>query len=254
MRSAHEVANALELYEQGRNASEIARELALPRPTVADWIAGKLPRSFTDPRFGTGPCPEHCPRRAIAFPASYAYLLGMYLGDGCISSHHRGVFRLRIALDAKYPELVWECSARMGIIAAPNRVAIHPMHKAKGVVVSSYSRHWPCLFPQHGVGRKHERPIELEPWQLTIVDEEPELFLRGLLHSDGCRNLNNRGRGSRWTGIRYTFSNRSTDIRQLFCYACNKLEIHWTQPNSYTISVARKVDTTRLDLFVGPKF
>jgi hypothetical protein len=25
-------------------------------------------------------------------------------------------------------------------------------------------------FPQHGPGRKHERPIVLEPWQLEIVD------------------------------------------------------------------------------------
>ena len=26
-------------------------------------------------------------------------------------------------------------------------------------------KHWPCLFPQHGPGRKHERPIVLEDWQ-----------------------------------------------------------------------------------------
>jgi hypothetical protein len=24
---------------------------------------------------------------------------------------------------------------------------------------------WPEVFPQHGRGRKHERPIVLEPWQ-----------------------------------------------------------------------------------------
>ena len=26
-------------------------------------------------------------------------------------------------------------------------------------------KHWPCLFPQHGPGRKHERKIRLEAWQ-----------------------------------------------------------------------------------------
>jgi hypothetical protein len=27
--------------------------------------------------------------------------------------------------------------------------------------VASYSKHWICLFPQHGPGRKHDRRIEL---------------------------------------------------------------------------------------------
>jgi hypothetical protein len=27
----------------------------------------------------------------------------MYLGDGCLSAHPRGVFKLRISLDARYP-------------------------------------------------------------------------------------------------------------------------------------------------------
>jgi hypothetical protein len=36
--------------------------------------------------------------------------------------------------------------------------------------VSAYSKHWPCLFPQHGPGRKHERKIELTVWQQELVD------------------------------------------------------------------------------------
>ena len=39
------------------------------------------------------------------------------------------------------------------------------------IVVSTVAwQHWPCLFPQHGPGRKHERPIVLEHWQRVIVD------------------------------------------------------------------------------------
>ena len=45
----------------------------------------------------------------------------------------------------------------------------------------------PCLFPQHGPGRKHERPIGLAGWQQEIVAAYPWDFLRGLLHSDGAR-------------------------------------------------------------------
>jgi hypothetical protein len=46
-----------------------------------------------------------------ALPASYAYLPGLYLGDRCISAHPRGVYRLRISLDLRYPEIVSGCVA-----------------------------------------------------------------------------------------------------------------------------------------------
>jgi hypothetical protein len=39
--------------------------------------------------------------------------------------------------------------------------------------VTSFSKHWPCLFPQHGPGKKHERRIELTPWQQELVDLDP---------------------------------------------------------------------------------
>jgi hypothetical protein len=53
--------------------------------------------------------------------------------------------------------------------------------------VNSYSRHWPCLFPQHGPGKKHTRLIELAQWQREIVERYPGDFARGLFHSDGYR-------------------------------------------------------------------
>ena len=37
------------------------------------------------------------------------------------------------------------------------------------VNVQSNWQHWPCLIPQHGPGRKHERPIVLEDWQRQIL-------------------------------------------------------------------------------------
>ncbi|MFI9836970.1 helix-turn-helix domain-containing protein [Nonomuraea sp. NPDC051941] len=48
----------------------------------------------------------------------------------------------------------------------------------------------PHLFPQHGPGKKHERPIVLEPWQREIVSAHPGRFVRGLIHSDGWRGTN----------------------------------------------------------------
>ncbi|PYM91886.1 MAG: hypothetical protein DME04_17370 [Candidatus Rokuibacteriota bacterium] len=42
------------------------------------------------------------------------------------------------------------------------------------MIVNAYSNAWPVLFPQHGPGRKHLRPIILEPWQKSIVEQLPQ--------------------------------------------------------------------------------
>jgi hypothetical protein len=122
--------------------------------------------------------------------------------------------------------------------------------KCNCVEISMYSKHWPCLFPQHRPGRKHERAIRLEPWQEQLVALATKSFLRGLVHSDGCRVIaNDRGVES----VRYHFSNRSEDIKQLFCVALDTLGIPWTRPSDRQIAVYRKDAVERLDQFIGPK-
>jgi len=127
------------------------------------------------------------------------------------------------------------------------------------VEVVSTSKHWPCLFPQHGPGRKHERKIELEPWQQEIVDRYPGDFARGLFHSDGCRLINRVRRpvkgGERWYEYpRYLFVNRSADIHRLCGEALDRLGVAWRFSKPTTISVARREAVARLDEFVGPKY
>jgi hypothetical protein len=53
--------------------------------------------------------------------------------------------------------------------------------------------------------------------------------------------------------IRYHLSNRSDDIRGLFCAALDELGIPWTWPSKYVVAVYRKAAVSRLDEFVGPK-
>jgi hypothetical protein len=74
--------------------------------------------------------------------------------------------------------------------------------------------------PQHGPGRKHERPIVLEEWQRAIVERCPGDFLRGLFHSDGSRTRNwatrmVAGKKKRYDYPRWEFVNRSDDILDL---------------------------------------
>ena len=120
--------------------------------------------------------------------------------------------------------------------------------------VNNSSKQWPCLFPQHGPGKKHERKIELADWQLEVARQRPQLLLRGLIHSDGCRSTNTvRHGGKSYEYPRYTFSNRSDDIRRIFCDACDLIGVEWRVMNRWNISVARRASVARLDEFIGPK-
>jgi hypothetical protein len=126
-------------------------------------------------------------------------------------------------------------------------------------MLNSYSKHWACLFPQHGKGMKHTRTIRLDAWQEEIVTASTEDFVRGLIHSDGCRSTNRVRRsgkdGDRWYEYpRYFFTNASDDIRKLFTDALDRLGIDRKQSNRRVISVARKEAVARLDRFVGPKY
>jgi hypothetical protein len=125
--------------------------------------------------------------------------------------------------------------------------------------VIAYSRHWPCLFPQHGPGKKHRRRIELQPWQRAVVTEFPGDFARGLFHSDGYRGINRvRGRladGDRWYEYpRYMFVNESKDILDLCGETLDQLGVNWRFSRRNAISVARRNAVARLDEFVGPKY
>ncbi len=202
-------------------------------------------------------CPR-CPNSTEFLPGitafAYVYLLGLYLGDGTISSHRRSVYHLRIFLDRAYPRIVQECEAAMSIVLPASKVGVARSKAARLDEINSFSKHWPHLFPQHGPGPKHQRKIALEPWQHQIVDRYPGRLLRGLIHSDGCR-VSNRIRHPKRTYVypRYFFSNRSLDIQRIFCDACDLLGVAWRLDGPWNVSVARSDAVALLDRHVGPK-
>jgi hypothetical protein len=243
LRSAEDVETVERLIAAGLNDCAIARQTGIPRPTVWGWRRRPPVRARSS-------CLSKC--TAVGFsglPARpYSYLLGLYLGDGCLSRHPRA-WRLRVILDKKYPGIIDRCRMAIDSLFPGQQASVQQQPKGC-VVVSHYSKHWPCLLPQHGPGRKHLRRIRLEPWQEVLVKEATEEFIRGLIDSDGCRVVAN-DRGVR--SVRYHFSNRSDDIRGLFCAALNELGIPWTQPRWFEVAVYRKAAVARLDEFVGPK-
>jgi hypothetical protein len=215
---------ALGLWRDGLTQTEIAGRLGVPRSTVRDWTAGRVPRLHG---LGAASCPtcggpQHDFR---ALPPEYVHLLGLYLGDGCLSLHPRGVYKLRIALDVKYPAIVSEATHSVQS-TLPSSTVSRRLSRSNYVEVYAYAKAWLSLFPQHGPGKKHERRIALTSWQLVAIRPRPDLFLRGLLQSDGCR-FQNTGRGG-WSNPRYSFSNVSDDIKRIFCDACELLGLRWT--------------------------
>ena len=193
-------------------------------------------------------------------PATYTYLLGLYLGDGCISYSSPRCAFLRITLDAVYPGIIDEAVRSVRRLLPPgSHVGVHRHPTARSVVVQATYQHWTDVFPQHGPGRKHERAIVLWNWQKLYVADQPEAFLRGLIHSDGARVIDRfktrlpSGRVAEYEYPRYFFSNVSSDIRGLFCDTCDQLGIRWTQSNHRNISVSHRESVARLDAFVGPK-
>jgi hypothetical protein len=138
------------------------------------------------------------------------------------------------------------------------RGRVHTRRRRGAVIVEAGWKSWPELFPQHGPGPKHSRTIALSSWQGSLVDTYPADFLRGLIHSDGCRAINRfsvdlRSGPRDYAYARYFFTNRSADIRALFCEQCERLGVRWTRSNDMTISVSQRRSVALLDSFVGPK-
>jgi hypothetical protein len=211
---------ALDLIAAGHNDCEVSRRTGIARTTIRDWR-----RPSYKPRrcFAAETCPR-CWRAAkpMRFTGEdYAELLAYYLGDGCISEHAR-TCRLRIALDARYPEIICDAKAILSISFPENPIGQVTAHGGSMVFVSLYSSHLPCLFPQHAAGMKYQRRIALEPWQAQLVAASPWPFIRGCIRTDGCSFINRTGP---YEYLSYAFSNMSGDIVSLFTDSCARVGV-----------------------------
>jgi hypothetical protein len=158
--------------------------------------------------------------------------------------------------DARYVALIEEVIDLMRRVKPGGSPYTRP--GAGCTIITVWWKHWPCLFPQHGPGRKHERELGMTDWQWAIVEEHPAAFLRGLFHSDGCR-VNNwatrpvQGRTKRYEYPRWQFTNHSAEIIGWCQQALDLVDVPWRMSSWKTLSVSTREGVALLDELVGPK-
>ena len=273
MRDYSEYRKILNLWDEGRNKSEIEQFTGIPRSTVRDCIKrfGSLKAFEAWIASETQPMLIQKLRGELSgdyahLHLAYAYIFGLYLGDGNLSLV-RKTLRLRITLDAKYPQIIQKCVTDLQTILPNNQIGL--VHRRRNglpscIDVSAFYKHWDLLLPQHGTGEKHTRPIVLEAWQQNIVDQHPLEFFRGLYHSDGSRFMNRvKVAGKEYEYPRYQFTNASENIIGLFCAACDRISVAWTRKvrrarsanhvDNTDIYISKRADVAYLDSVIGAK-
>lgn len=215
--------------KNNQTITEIAKYLNLDRSTVRKYsIFSRYPESISY-NLNTIPTDK------IKY---YAYLLGLYLGDGYINKTER-TYRLRLALNSVHHlDVIERAKKRLGMIFPNNKIGIVNVTGSNCINLSVYSSSLVNLFPQHGVSFKHTRSINITDEQEKIIHEYKDYLLCGLHDSDGCKYTD---RGNEY----YQFTNISNDIISIYLNCLSKNDIKYRlYPKN--VRVRRKEDVEKI--------
>jgi len=263
MRTVEEYTKILDLHGTGFNFCQISKKLNIPRTTIRDFIKNNKDHSLV----GLKESVANTIVDKLKFPSSiedelirkeYSYFLGIFLGDGCLSKlAYKNLYRLRIALDVKYPNIIQKVKNCVSIIMPNNAVSLVDISyrgKPSCINVSCYSKQWLQFLPFYQSGHKWKYKIELSDWQKQIVENYPKDFWLGLFHSDGSRYLHTNS-----SNYYYNFSQKSQDITNLFMWCSDLLGIKYgitkyIHPyGSNKIQIYNRKSIIFLDSFAGAK-
>jgi hypothetical protein len=192
---------------------------------------------------------------------AYSYILGFYLGDGCLYNTKGRSYTMMIANQADFYEMNLEISRSLSVLFPNKKVTFYkkPTSNCFDIKLTALNLHE--IFP-HGKGTKHSRKISLTNWQKKIIEEFPQKCIKGLLQSDGTRYAADFKRYPH--RIVYQFSNCSLDIHHILHELVKMEEIEYTfrqlkskkssiHADAFVTSFYKRSAVNILDTFIGPK-
>lgn len=266
-KSVEEYNLVMKMYSEGIKICDIVKKLNINRSTVSNWVRNKNGKSFVhktnsklpiiyDPLkylYELSPGIDNKYRNSV-----YSYVLGLYLGDGCLTILPRTV-KLAISVDLKYPKLNNDICNSINTIFSKKPSILPKRSKGKltkGIDIAIYHNNLQILFPQHGLGKKHLRSIILTDWQKSIIDYR--WLLKGLIMSDGSFYITKKDNHQR-----YNFSNCSLDIMLIIEKCLNYFSIKYCRRISvsknpkhadiYRLEVNGKESVKTLKSLIGTK-
>ena len=200
------------------------------------------------------------PRRVLDERA-YAYLLGLYLGDGHITrGPKRRLRRSGSTCCDGWPGLLDLAKQTMSLVmpsssvfAVADRSWLHgDQEHVKALAVPACRSMAPA---ESTSARSNSSPGSRRSWpgirEASPAGSFTPMAAALINHSAAARSRS----GDRWYEYpRYLFVNRSADIHRLCGEALDRLGVAWRFSKPTTISVARREAVARLDEFVGPKY
>lgn len=245
-----------QLFEQGYNKCQISRETNIPRATIKGWLQGKYKGHRENQPVYLKPEEIKHYLNTSEKRKAYSFILAVYLSDGYISPLKR--FKtpsIRFFNDCKYPLNTQEWKDKLQIILPNNKINIHKKKNCNAYIVLAYNINLPNLFPQHAPGKKHLRKLEFQDWQLEILKEYPEEFIRGCFQSDGSIYYAKQGK---YPYKRYNFSNRSKDIidllyQILLCVGVERKPTLKLSTGGYVIQIQNKKHVSKMETIISNK-
>lgn len=198
---------------------QMAKHLGVHHTTINYWIKN----DYKSDTRNSNTTPEEMINRCRLYPIEYLYVLGLYLSDGHIN-HTGKTYRLRISKGINHQDVIQRAIKSLRTLFPDNKVAAYPQ-KSKCVVITTHSNSLIYIFPQSGEGKKHDRDVSLLSWQMDLVDHHLDAMLLGLHDGDGSEYLQTNMDNTTY----YNFTNKSSDIINLYKYCCEKLGIEIKQ-------------------------
>lgn len=245
------IEEVLEKYEQNYKISYLSKIYSVPRATILYWLKSNILNTIKIKHNTNNKTIESIYEYISKNYKEYSFILGLYLGDGCITENGRNEtsYKLRISQDNKYPKVVNTIQTKLSEFFGKESKLV----ENKGCFhITIYDKYLPYYLPQHGKGFKHDRDVKLNEFQRKIIDYRE--LMKGLWLSDGSFYI---ARIRKYKYERYNFTNKSLDIIELF-EKCLEIEgVNYSKrlkPNNiWIIEIQNKKGVENLKSILGTK-